>query len=46
VYEAESPFPKDGMLFVHKDSFYIHGLNPSLLIWKDRVVSKYFEEEI
>lgn len=46
VYESESLFHKDGIIFVHKDSFYLHGLNPSVLIWKDRNVSKYFEEEI
>lgn len=42
---GETPYRKDGLLFVHKHSPYDHGLNHNVLIWKDANVSQYFEQE-
>jgi hypothetical protein len=42
VYTGEVGYAKDGLLFVHRDSPYLHGLNPNVLIWKDAHVSPYF----
>jgi hypothetical protein len=36
AYQELCSYPKDGLLFVHKDSPYEHGLNPNVLIWKDQ----------
>ncbi len=29
----------DGLLFFHKDSFYLHEVNPMVLLWKDLITS-------
>lgn len=42
---GDYPYVKDGLLFVHKDSAYEHGLNPNVLIWKDEKISAYFLAE-
>ena len=46
VYTQPTPYPKDGLKFVHKDSFYEHGHNPNVIVWKDSQVSPYFEQEM
>jgi hypothetical protein len=45
AYQEPCSYPKDGLLFVHKDSPYEHGLNPNVLIWKDQQISPFFEAE-
>ena len=32
---------KEGLIFVNKNSEYMHGLNPSVLVWKDQNTSQY-----
>ena len=32
-------------MFVHKDSLYVHDVNPNVLIWKDHQTSKYPVDE-
>lgn len=46
AYAGELPYQREGLLFVHKDSFYLHGLNPNVLVWKDLATSKYLAAEI
>ena len=46
AYFGVLPYQKEGLMFVHKDSFYLHGLNPNVLIWKDLSISKYLAAEI
>jgi snurportin-1 len=46
AYSGELLYPREGLLFVHKDSFYLHGLNPNVLVWKDAATSKYLQAEI
>lgn len=31
----------DGLLFYHKDSFYTHGVNPDVLLWKDNKITTF-----
>jgi hypothetical protein len=46
AYSGELPYQREGLMFVHKDSFYLHGLNPNVLVWKDLATSKYLQAEI
>ena len=46
LYKNDFGYDKEGLMFVHKDSEYLHGLNPNVLIWKDEHISQYpFEME-
>lgn len=46
AYTGALAYEREGLLFVHKDSFYLHGLNPNVLVWKDTLTSKYLGREI
>lgn len=41
VYESirKKKQDTDGLLFFHKDSFYLHEVNPMVLLWKDLITS-------
>lgn len=50
VYESmaqssESASSSDGLLFFHKDSFYLHEVNPMVFLWKDFKTSSILEAE-
>ena len=42
VYEDPTPYPKEGLKFIHKDSFYLHGHNPNVIVWKNNKISSFF----
>lgn len=45
VYQEDPGYAKDGLLFTHLDSYYVHDYNPESLIWKDHKVSQYYLKE-
>ena len=38
------PFTRDGLQFIHRDSHYVVGLTPLMLVWKDCACSTYLSE--
>lgn len=43
LYEENFGYNKDGLLFIHKDSLYIHGVNPNVVIWQDQQTASNFD---
>jgi len=43
AYTAETPYVKDALVFMHRDSHYCmsEAVTPLLLTWKDRQISRY-----
>jgi len=45
AYSENTPFLKDGLLFIHKEAPYIPLLNPYMYLWKDQFISLYVIED-
>lgn len=44
LYEATWPFPRDGLLFVHRETVYEPGPTPLVLLWTDaRCSARFFD---
>lgn len=41
IYLGDFGYQKEGLLFVQKDSPYVHSYNDNVMIWKDFQTSKY-----
>lgn len=36
-----TPFQKDGLIFLHPESKYLHRSNETVFCWKDKAISEY-----
>ena len=43
AYKNELPYPRNGLLFYHKNGWYVHGLSPYVLFWRDNITSGFFQ---
>lgn len=42
AYADAVPFVRDGLLFFERQGYYVFGLSPLALVWKDQQSSRYF----